>query len=162
MTNLSTVLTDNRYLWSVSDLYSFMPFADLSPKLLFPKVGKYKVTLTAINPFDCRHEVSKWVEVKNHFNVFVPNSFSPNFDGLNDVFMPVFSNYGLDTKVYELSIFDRWGQLLYSTTDISQGWDGSVGNSGEPVKEDVYVFKLQYKDAEGNVYDKTGHVSITK
>ena len=162
MTNLSTVLTDNRYLWSVSDLYSFMPFADLSPKLLFPKVGKYKVTLTAINPFDCRHEVSKWVEVKNHFNVFVPNSFSPNFDGLNDVFMPVFSNYGLDTKVYELSIFDRWGQLLYSTTDISQGWDGSIGNSGEPVKEDVYVFKLQYKDAEGNVYDKTGHVSITK
>ena len=160
MTNLSTVLYENKYLWSVSGLYNYIPFADINPKILFPKAGSYKVSLTAVNEHNCSHEISKLVEVKNNYNVFMPSSFTPNYDGLNDVFMPVFTDYGLDSKEYALEIFDRWGNLMFRTTDITKGWDGTTNNGQEQVKEDVYVYKLHYRDSEGNTYDKTGHVSL--
>ena len=89
-------------------------------------------------------------------------SFSPNFDGLNDIFAPVFSEYGLDLKSFEMEIFDRWGHSLYRTRDISKGWDGSVQNKGEPLKEEVYIYRIKYKDLDGNSYSKMGHVSLLK
>jgi hypothetical protein len=51
---------------------------------------------------------------------------------------------------------------LYHTKDISKGWDGSVQNKGEPLKEEVYVYRIKYKDTEGNAYTKTGHLTLLK
>jgi gliding motility-associated-like protein len=101
--------------------------------------------------------------VKNEFNVYIPNSFTPNADGLNDVFAPVFSPYGLDAKTFEMEIFDRWGKSLYHTKDVTKGWDGSIQNKGlDLLKSDVYVYKIKYKDLEGVVFNKLGHISITR
>lgn len=70
--------------------------------------------------------------------LFMPNAFSPNDDAVNDAFYPVFEN----VSSYRLQIYNRWGELLYSETDKS--WDGYY--KGELVKEDVYVFLLEYMD----------------
>lgn len=158
-TNLSTHLSDNKYEWNITSL---KPMDDVNPIVTLPKIGKYQVTLMAKNVHGCKDEVSKTIEVKNNFNIYIPNSFSPNFDGLNDVFIPVFSSYGLDTKSFEMEIFDRWGHVLYHTKDVTKGWDGSLQNKGEPLKEEVYIYRIKYKDLDGNSYSKMGHVSLVK
>jgi gliding motility-associated-like protein len=158
-TNLTASVNNNRYRWKFEGLYEDN---NINPEVTFPKAGRYAITLVAENPNGCKAEVTKSLEVKNDFNIFIPSSFSPNFDGLNDVFAPVFSAYGLDFKNFEMEIFDRWGHSLFKSKDPNKGWDGTVNNKGEPLKEEVYVYKIKYKDLEGNLYNKIGHVSLLK
>jgi gliding motility-associated-like protein len=159
LTNLSSMLNTNKYIWKIEPLYTT---TDVNPNVLFPKAGKYLITLNAQSAKSCTNEISKTIEVKNDFNVFIPSSFTPNFDGLNDTFIPVFSSYGLDPKSFEMEIFDRWGHSLFRSKDVNKGWDGSVQNKGEQLKEEVYVYKIKYKDVEGNLYNKMGHVTLLK
>ncbi len=74
----------------------------------------------------------------------VPNVFTPNSDGKNDVFKPE----GKGVSRYELRIFDRWGTLLFETTQFTTGWNGKVDN--EPASEGTYYFLMMAKDAIGN------------
>lgn len=159
ITNQSSVLSNNTYIWKVTGMPEK---TDVNPTFLFSKIGKYQVTLTATSIYSCKNELTKTIEVKNNFNIFIPNSFSPNFDGLNDVFIPVFTAYGLDAKSYEMEIFDRWGHSIFRTKDITKGWDGKNANKEESLKEEVYIYHIKYKDMEGNAYDKTGHLSLVK
>jgi gliding motility-associated-like protein len=160
LTNLTSKIGDNKYDWKITGLANS---SEVNPIVTFPKIGKYQVTLTATsNKEECKDQMTKTIEVKNNFNIYIPNSFSPNFDGLNDIFIPVFSSYGLDTKSFEMEIFDRWGHSIYHTKDASKGWDGSIQNKGEPLKEEVYIYRIKYKDLEGNAYNKMGHVSLVK
>lgn len=160
ITNLTSPLTSNSYMWKIEN--NVLPFTEVNLNHEFPKVGKYKITLTATSANGCKDDITKSVEVKNNFNIFIPNSFSPNFDGLNDFFAPKFTNYGLDLSSFEMEIFDRWGHSLYRTKDAAKGWDGSVQNKGEPLKEEVYIYRIKYKDLDGNAYNKMGHLSLVK
>jgi len=158
-TNLSTVLGNNTYQWQIGNMYQLN---DVNPKVTFPAAGEYNIILTATTIEGCKDEVSRVVVVKNDNGVYVPTSFTPNFDGLNDVFRPVFSPYGLDLSVYELEIFDRWGHSQFKTKDVTVGWDGMAKGTDEALKEDVYVYKIRFKDAEGKIHNKTGHLTLMK
>ena len=98
-----------------------------------------------------------WVEVTTHcglatdsifidylldLNCFVtvPNAFSPNGDGKNDVFSPVLN---CDASVYKLSIYNRWGQMVFTTADQEEGWDGGADKTSLP--PGVYLWQLVYK-----------------
>jgi len=163
LTNLTTVLSNNKYTWKITGGSTTQTPSEINPVVNFSKIGKYQITLSATSFEGCKNEITKTIEVKNNFNVYIPNSFSPNFDGLNDNFIPKFSPEGLDTKSFEMEIFDRWGHSLFYTKDIlGKGWDGSVQNKGEALKEEVYVYRIKYKDMEGNTYSKMGHVSLVK
>ncbi len=70
---------------------------------------------------------------------FIPNSFTPNYDNLNDYFTPKQSGY---LKEYTMEIFNRWGELIYTTHDINIGWDGKI--AGKEVQMDVFVYKIRY------------------
>jgi len=158
--NRSQVLGGNTYQWQIADMYSLN---DVNPMVVFPKAGDYRVTLKATTKDGCTDETSAIIVVKPEFNVFIPNSFSPNLDGINDAFLPVFSVYGLDAKTFDMEIFDRWGTSLYHTKDSTKGWDGTIQNKGsEPLKEDVYVYKVKYKDLEGKIYNKLGYVTLVR
>jgi gliding motility-associated-like protein len=74
----------------------------------------------------------------------VPNAFSPNGDGRNDVFRPVVRGQMFD---YELRIFNRWGELIFMTSDNHKGWDGKY--KGVPVDVGTYVWWLTYKKVPG-------------
>jgi gliding motility-associated-like protein len=157
--NLSTVLGNNTYQWQIGNMYQLN---DINPNVTFPVAGDYNVILTATTINGCVDVASKVITVKNDYGVYIPSSFTPNFDGLNDVFIPVFSPYGLDLKVYDLEIFDRWGHSLFRTKDATVGWDGLAKGSDEPIKQDVYVYKIKFKDMDGKIHNKTGHVSLLK
>jgi gliding motility-associated-like protein len=99
--------------------------------------GWYYVNIR--NAYDCSVRDSAQVIEYCPATIFIPNTFTPNGDGLNDVFIPV----GKSIASIRLMIFDRWGEALYETTDMDMGWDGTY--RGEVVKNDMYVWRLTYK-----------------
>ena len=83
-------------------------------------------------------KITDSVLVKVIFPIYIPNTFTPNNDGDNDVF----SAYSEILDSYKLSIFNRWGELVFETKDLSTGWDGTL--NGDPQQIGVYVYKLNY------------------
>jgi gliding motility-associated-like protein len=159
-TNQSTELGKNTYEWDIADMYKL---SDVNPLVKFPKIGRYEISLTATTIYGCKDKVSQTIEVINDFGIYIPNTFTPNDDGLNDTFGPIFTPYGLDEKTFDMEIFDRWGHSLYHTKDVHKGWDGTVNNKGaEKMKQEVYVYKMKYRDLTGNNYNKLGHVTLLR
>lgn len=157
--NTSTVLQNNTYYWNIGDI---MQSTALNASYQYTEPGFMYVSLIATNEYGCMDTITKIVTIKNDYGVWIPNSFTPNGDEVNDFFRPVFSPYGLDLSYYKMEIFDRWGERLFSTTDYMVGWYGKKNNSGEELKDDVYVYKIQFKTKEGEVKYKTGHITLIK
>lgn len=115
----------------------------------YGSLGTYVVTLVITDNNGCIDTVTDTVKVKDIFTLYIPNSFTPNGDGRNDLFLP----YGLniDPDKYEMMIFDRWGQLLFDTKEWGVGWNGTLNNHGtkSDVIMDVYVYKIIAKPNDG-------------
>ncbi len=88
--------------------------------------------------------------------IYVPNSFTPDGDGVNDVFKV----NALDLTKFEMSIYNRWGQLIFETEDIAVGWNGNF--KGEKVKMDTYVWKITYSDVNSTNQKLIGHVNVIR
>ncbi len=74
--------------------------------------------------------------------VFIPTAFTPNNDGRNDYFLPLFET-GCPVAEYQLRVFNRWGALVFTSTDPSIGWDGNFG--GEPAEQGIYMYHARFK-----------------
>ena len=161
VTNLSTVLGNNKYYWTLNGAKSPELEGQVNPVLNLTKIGNYKLTLVAQNKEGCTDSVSRNIEVKSDFNIFIPTSFTPNDDGLNEEFIPVFTkDTNFDEKSFEMEIYDRWGHMLFKSKGVLKGWNGVF--KGEPVKEEVYIYKIRYKDPEGNLNNITGHFTLLR
>jgi gliding motility-associated-like protein len=161
VTNLSTVLGNNKYYWTLNGAKSPELEGQVNPVLNLTKIGNYKLTLVAQNKEGCVDSVSHNIEVKSDFNIFIPTSFTPNDDGLNEEFIPVFSrDANFDEKSFEMEIYDRWGHMLFKSKGVLKGWNGVF--KGEPVKEEVYIYKIRYKDPDGNLNNITGHFTLLR
>lgn len=88
--------------------------------------------------------------------IYVPNSFTPDGDGINDIFYA----YGLDIKEFELYIFDRWGEKLFYSDNMKNGWDGTY--KGSLAKNDTYVWKVIFKDVLHNRGELIGTVTLIR
>ncbi len=88
------------------------------------------------------------------YEIYIPNCFTPNNDGLNDVFMV--AGYGI--QEIELDIFDRWGQLIFHSLEMSDGWDGNY--KGIPCQNDAYTYALKYTTVSKQNKAKFGHVTL--
>ena len=94
--------------------------------------------------------------------IFIPNTFTPNGDGTNDVFIPI----GKNIAAMHLYVFDRWGNQLFESDDPTMGWDGTF--AGNIVKNDMYVWRLNYKffeDKNGTVgkeQQQLGHIQVLR
>ena len=89
--------------------------------------------------------------------IWVPNSFMTG--GFNDVFLPVVSF--ADSAAFEMEIFNRWGQTLFSSTDPDQGWDGRLA-SGDFAPEGSYGYFIRVQDGAGRKFDETGLVYLLR
>ena len=88
--------------------------------------------------------------------VFFPNAFTPNNDGLNDIFKPLFSFL---PRSYYFSIADKWGRVLFETDNHGIGWDGTIKNN-EKAMEGVYVYYLRLVNFDGSAYEYNGNVMV--
>ncbi len=101
------------------------------------EAGTYKVDVS--NHF-CTSSYKYLIEEYCKGKLYLPNSFTPNNDGLNDSFVPVVNEYITN---YDFRIYNRWGELIFKTNQISEGWDGRVNNQMAEI--DVYVYKISYQ-----------------
>ncbi|NNE55717.1 MAG: gliding motility-associated C-terminal domain-containing protein, partial [Flavobacteriales bacterium] len=95
------------------------------------------------------------IEAVNQTDFFIPNAFSPNGDGDNDLFRPISSIY----DHYQFEIFSRWGELLFSSKSVEEGWDGKV--SGLRAESGVYVWRITYQDTESEARPSEKHIQGT-
>lgn len=122
---------------------------------LFENAGTFPVALVVTNSWGCADTIIKTVIVEPDFNLFVPNAFTPNGDGVNDVFLP--KGRGIDQ--YSLSIYNRWGDKLFESNDPAKGWDGQPNSKAS---DDAFIWTIKGIDAKGKVFEKTGHVMVVK
>lgn len=94
------------------------------------------------------------LKVTEEFTIYMPNTFSPNGDGLNDEFMV----YGEHISDVKLSVYNRWGTRLFYSDDVTIGWDGSY--NGKACKNDTYTWILSYKGLDRKTYNTSGHVIL--
>lgn len=138
--------------------YLWIPFKHLScPTCLSSQTTLFEstwFTLFLTDPNGCQFRDSVYVLVEG--SIYIPSSFSPNEDGINETF----NVNGVDIVSYTLSIFNRWGQQVFTTSDLNKGWDGKVKN--DEATPDVYVYKLDYKLNSGRTGERTGTVTLVR
>ncbi len=148
--------TNNTWLWNIADL---MTTTVKNPDYEFAEPGTYAVSLLVTNNFGCKDSVIDFVKIDPDHVLYVPNAFTPNFDGKNDIFQAeAFGVYEKDS--FTMIVFDRWGQKMFESNDINKGWDGM--KSGTMLQEDVFVYEVFYRDISGKKHIKTGSVSLIK
>ena len=155
-----TDLSINGYslIWSFGDSTNSI---ESNPIHEYSEIGLYIVTLDVTSIFGCTDQISKTVEVKPDFFFAMPNTFTPEGDGLNDVFIPG-STVGAIDKNYSFYVYDRWGEIIFEAHDLESGWNGTVRNGKEIVQSGTYVWKISVSDTEGNMHNYTGHVNVLK
>ncbi|MCE3227469.1 MAG: hypothetical protein K0S32_2020 [Bacteroidetes bacterium] len=130
-----------------------------NPTYSFPEIGNYFVFLRAKSNHGCSDSIVKKLEVVEDPTFYVPNSFTPNGDNVNDVFTPK----AVGVKKFKMEIFDRWGELLFTTTEFGVGWDGRFRSQGDIMPVGVYIYKISVILNNGSKPKQyTGHVSILR
>jgi gliding motility-associated-like protein len=87
---------------------------------------------------------------------YVPNAFAPK--GMNNVFIPV--SVFIDATDYYFAVYNRWGQMIFETSDISQGWDGTL--EGQLCQQGVYVYSIKYKNSQNKFIEKNGTITLMR
>lgn len=124
--------------------WDFGPFGTTSASdtlLYFGSVAdEYEICIDAENAFGCIDQYCSTYIVREEFTVYIPNAFSPNGDGINDLFFV--QGKDIDPENFELQIFNRWGEVVFETNDITEKWDGSTPNGEYYGQDEVYVYRV--------------------
>lgn len=156
-------------LSSNADLYEW-DFGDttpavfiLNPTHLYPEVpNSYLATLIASNNNGlCADTAQQLIIIQDVIIFYVPNVFTPDHDEFNEVFKPVFTS-GYDPYDYHLTIFNRWGEIVFESYDAQYGWDGTYSDQGL-VQDGVYVWQIEFKETMSDKrHTHRGHVTVLK
>lgn len=167
LTNLETeVQFTNNTTGAVSYEWDFDDGSDISnevnPLHIFPdeEAGGYVVELVAYSPFGCSDTFTLVVQVHEELVFFIPNTFTPDGDEYNQTFKPVFVS-GYDPFDYTMFIFNRWGEIVWESHDVTVGWDGTY--HGKMVQAGTYQWKIEFLTSETDERKMyTGHISILR
>jgi len=158
-TTSGTVLT---YLWNFGN---YATSNVLEPNYQYANANKeYDVTLTAISPEGCEASITKpnfiHVNAQSNYTVFIPNTFSPNNDGMNELFV-VFGEYITNAQ---MEIYDQTGRLVFSQTGLdplTKGWNGD-NMSNTPLPSGTYSYKIIVTDEFGMPHEQLGNVTMMR
>jgi gliding motility-associated-like protein len=151
----STATGANQITYFVNDQSTFVTE---SFDHTFKNINKVKPLIFQVvkNSFGCADTMHEVLKIKPSFVVYIPNTFTPNGDGINDGWFAK----GVGITKFNVQVYDRWGHLLFETNDINNAWDGTTKGSAEPIKQDVYVWKAQVTDVFNKNHDLAGTVSL--
>lgn len=135
-------------------------FTTNSISLNYQDEGEYPVTLVATNSFGCKDSITKTIKVEPIFTFYAPNTFTPNGDKINEVFFPL--GVGWNEDKYRLYIFDRWGEMIFTSNDVRKGWDGKAKNGSDFAQQDVYTWKVELDDIFKKHHSYIGHITLLK
>ena len=120
--------------------------------------GWFEVTQIVVTPDGCADTAKIPVYVAPEILIFVPNAFTPNDDGTNDLF-----SWGVTgAKEFEIIVLSRWGDEVFRTTDLKDFWNGAYRNQGETMQEGVYSWVVHVRGIDNKFYKKMGTVLLSK
>lgn len=130
-----------------------------NPVHMYPSdTAIYTVTLVVHNSGFCYDTISHIVKVDPEFGFYIPNAFSPDEDKINDVFFCK----GESILEFSMSIYDRWGNFIFYSDDINEGWDGKANSGSETAQRDVYVYSIKVIDFKKKVHNYRGTITLVK
>lgn len=170
LTVTPTVITTNHpmvYLENTATAYTngFYDFGngevggieDLSFNYSISDSGYYLISQIVTTPFGCADTAYQTIRINLSPTQYVPNSFTPDDDGVNDTWNPVI----VYVKKLELLIFNRWGEIVYKTNDLAPSWDGK-SLDGMPVQDGTYSYRIIGRDGNNELIDLKGHINLIR
>jgi gliding motility-associated-like protein len=149
-------LNADSWRWNFGDNLSGNFSNKKNPIYSYSTPGIYNVILIATNVNNCSDTIQKNIIIDDDVEFYIPSAFTPNGDGLNDNF----TAFGYNILQYHLDIFNRWGELVFSTNDISNGWNGQFNNS--LANQDVYLYRINILDGFNVSHEYTGKVTLIR
>lgn len=126
-----------------------------------PDTGYVPISLEVTDPVSgCSDLILKEIYVKPQVRIYIPNVFSPNFDGINDEFK-AFGDIPI-LQDYKLQIFSRWGNPVFTSNDPLAGWDGNLNESNAAAPKDTYIYMISYTDNKGEKQYFSGTVQLIR
>lgn len=157
-TNYSTGAAN--WLWSFGNISNSTSTLK-DPVFNYDESGNYTVTLLVSNNEACTDTISKIIHMESGFLIYIPNTFTPDEDGINDSFAPK----GVGIESYEMEIYNRWGERIEALPNSYpgevMGWDGTV-KGGVPAPAGIYVYKILVKDFKGETHYYVGNVTLIR
>jgi gliding motility-associated-like protein len=148
------------YTWDFGDGNSSN---DENPAHVFGSVSEGgTITLYAFSSLGCMDSLSITIPYQESELFYIPNTFTPDGNMYNETFVPQFTT-GFDVYSYHMEIFNRWGELIFETFNLENGWDGSYGLEGLDAIQGTYTYKISIKSPSVDkrmVY--TGHVNLIR
>ncbi len=156
----NTSIGATNFQWAFSDVTNEIDSINQNPSHFFKTDAPdtYNVFLAIRNQYGCKDTTMKPVDIGPNYTFYVPNAFTPNGDGKNEVF----TGKGIGVKSFKMWIYDRWGEMLAYTEDIVKGWDGSVKGNQIDTKSDVFQYKIIVSDLKNKQHEYVGHVTLIK
>ncbi|MHC1706654.1 MAG: PKD domain-containing protein [Bacteroidales bacterium] len=148
-----------KYEWDFGDGSPYS--SEINPVHQYQDTGYYTVRLITSTQAECADTAYDQIRVKGFFTLYVPNSFTPNHDGKNDVFGPLGEGWG-KYKKFSMEIFDRWGEMIYQTSDPSAHWNGGKNNTGTICQDGVYLYHIRLQPEDENIREYKGYVMLLR
>lgn len=129
-----------------------------NPFYIYTDTGRYSVQLIVSSEHLCVDTAYSEVIITGEYTLYIPNTFTPNNDGKNDLFFAV----GYDLTDMQLLIFNRWGEKVFEATGMNAKWNGKENNSGVDCPQDAYVYKLITHDLKNKKHEYLGKVNLIR
>ncbi|MBL7818629.1 MAG: PKD domain-containing protein [Saprospiraceae bacterium] len=131
-----------------------------NPVFKFRDSGMHKVKLLVSNAVGCTDSLTKIIDVIPQVTYWLPNAFTPNEDGNNDIYRGTGITEGM--KSFDLKIFNRWGEQIFQTNDPTEGWNGLKNNKGEPSPQGVYLCLVTYVSPRGEKIELRNYATLIR
>lgn len=133
-----------------------------NPTHLYSQGGTYTVNLIVTDELGCSDTASYLIAFDPEYAYYVPNTFSPDGDNLNQIFKPIFSTE-IDPSNFQMLIFNRWGEIIFESQDPNTGWNGYFGPNGNQSQTGTYTYIISFKDPSTNeLLNISGHVNLIR
>ena len=131
-------------------------------------IGIYQISMIVTDDFGCSDTATKQIWIADEYWMYIPNAFTPDHDGVNDVFCLQY--HGVREETFHFNIYDRFSNLVYATDKIenlecflnSNGWDGTHYKTGNDLPMGLYIYEVYFQDFEGWKHQEQGHLFILR
>lgn len=149
---------------STGNYYNLWDFGDgntsgsVEPINTYNSPGDYIVTLIVKSNHGCLDTAKQKVTIEDEHTFYVPNAINANSMYDNSIFLP--KHHGVSQDNYFMAIYDRWGEVIFKTNNIKEGWDGKIADKYVPVGS--YTYFINYQSISGNLYEVAGSVTVLR
>ena len=131
-----------------------------NPTYTFPDTGLMAVELIVTHLYGCRDTIVKYVDIVPKITYFMPNAFTPNQDAKNELFMAGGIFRGI--RDYDMKIINRWGEIIFESSDPTVGWNGRKSNTGHMSQNGVYVYMIRFTGPRGTPHQYKGFATLIR